>query len=175
MPKNSFVLRSEADREALIARIYELELDVLNPFDVEVYAPSKARSRAQERLYFKHVGEIAMQRGLMPNNDKTPKELFNSTHAYLKKKYLHPLLMMGTTKACVEYQETYLSLNVYKESLNVNDTVRLAQVDNLKMQILSITKISSTKIMKQFIDSYWPDMNTQGFNLTDPDSKHLSA
>lgn len=167
MANKEFILRTNRDMQRLQDFLCELQLDAEKPQTVCVYDHTKTHSRAQQGLYRRHVEDVAKWRMKYRNDQgNTFHEMKDIVHKALKKTYLHPILMMATTKEAQDYQELYEALSVLEKSGQYSE----ADVTRLKNKNLS-TKRCSMKLMSQFIDAYTVPMSQMGVVLTNPEEK----
>ena len=149
-PPEVFELKKDSHKTNCIARIAELEVDEDKPYQVEIYTAKDLRTKKQNALYWKHMGEIK-------------KAGSGDMHMELKRKFLHPIFMASTTKEGSKYQSNYAALCLIKQSgLEID-------YDELFGKVLS-TKDSTPKQMAEYIEAYWPYINGKGIYLRDPDN-----
>jgi len=145
-----FTLKHEDHRANCIHHIAQLTPDTEKPFQVIIYSAKDIRSLKQNRLYWKHQGEIE-------------KFGLGNLHMHLKRKFLHPIYMSGTTKANIKYQLNYRALCTVKQAGVEIDFQAL-------FEALLTTTDATVSQMAEYITRYWPYINEKGCYLTDPDT-----
>jgi hypothetical protein len=153
-PPEVFDLKKESHKANCLTRILELKANDEKPYQVVIYTAKDIRTLKQNRLYWKHMGQIE-------------KAGLGDLHMHLKRKYLHPIFMAGKTRANIKYQTNYRSLCIIKQSGNyvIDDYPDLFH--GLLGKVLT-TKDASTKQMAEYINAYWVDINGRGVYLSDP-------
>ena len=147
-PPVVYELKKDTHRSNCISHIAGLPLDEDKPHQVVIYSAKDVRSLKQNRLYFKHLGEIN-------------KFGLGNLHMPLKRKFLHPIYMAGSTRANTKYQLNYNALcTIKKAGIDID-------FDNLFEALLTTTD-ATVKQMADYINDYWPYINEQGCYLTDP-------
>jgi hypothetical protein len=122
-----------------------------SPFQVIITRGADLRSIEQNSLYWKHMNEIEKATG-------------QNLHLKLKRKFLHPIYMRGDTEKNIQYQLNFQALCTIKEAgVNVD-------FEMLHDKILSTTD-ATVKQFAEYIDAYWPYINSKGIYLTNPDDK----
>ncbi len=151
--KKIFELRTAQVIDFCTGEIRKLEPAEKKPFQVVITQGDDLRSIKQNKLYWKHVAEIAKQS--FDGN--------HSIHYGLKRRHLHPIFMAGDTAKNLVYQTNYAALCKVKEAgVNIDFEI-------LHNKMLSTTD-TTVKQMKEFIDSYWIEQNQRGIVLTDPET-----
>ena len=149
-PPEVFELRQDNHKANCLQRIVKLELNEEKPYQVVIYTAKEVRNLKQNRLYWKHQGEIA-------------KHGLGDLHMHLKRKFLHPIYMAGKTKANLKYQTNYKALCLIKQ--------RGIEIDfETLFESLLTTTDATVKQMADYISAYWPYINSQGCYLTDPET-----
>ena len=149
-PPEIFELRKDTHKANCLQHIVKLPLDEEKPHQVVIYTAKDVRNLKQNALYWKHQGEIK-------------KHGLGDLHMHLKRKFLHPIYMAGTTKANLKYQANY----------NALCTVKKAGIDidfETLFEALLTTTDATVKQMAEYIGAYWPYINEQGCYLTDPET-----
>ena len=131
-----------------------------DPYQVQITQGEDLRSLAQNRLYWKHIGEWSKQTGLAIHDEVDMQGL----HYNVKRMFLHPLYMAESTKKAKEYQGFYET--ICKASEATGESVEFRRIHN---RILS-SKDASVKVFRKFIDDYWLSASEQGIYLTDPNT-----
>lgn len=147
-PPKVFTLKHDEQRANCMHYISQLKPDVDVPFQVIIYSAKEIRSLKQNRLYYKHLGEME-------------KFGLGDLHVYLKRKFLHKIYMRGTTKSNVRYQTNFKALCIIKRAGMEIDF-------NTMFESFLTTTEATTKQMSEYIANYWPFINDKGCFLTDP-------
>jgi hypothetical protein len=151
--KKNFQLRNDLDLVECLDAIKHIPINDGKPFQVSIVEGQALRSLLQNKLYWKHISEIEA-------------EVFdtkNNIHYGLKRRHLHPIFMAGDTGKNLVYQTNYAAMCLIKESgVNIDFEI-------LHNKMLSTTDCT-VKQMSQYIESYWPEQNKRGIQLTDPDT-----
>ena len=148
-PPEVFELKKDTHKANCLHCIVKLELNEEKPYQVIIYTAKEVRNLKQNRLYWKHQGEIK-------------KHGLGDLHMHLKRKFLHPIYMAGTTKASIKYQSNYRALCLIKQ--------RGFEISEDLFEKILTTTDATVKQMAEYITAYWPYINEQGCYLTDPET-----
>jgi len=155
--KKIFILRSLDDHQRCAKFLNDQAWSEDEPPQVVFTKGSDLKSIKQNSLYWKHIGEISKQSG----------ENKIDLHRRLKRKHLHPILLAGKSAQSLLYQINYEALmTIHKSQLGKPNAEKI-DLELLLDKILSI-KDATVKQMSEYIDSYWPEQNGLGYQLTDP-------
>jgi hypothetical protein len=120
-----------------------------SPFQVIITSGADLRSIEQNSLYWKHINEIEKATG-------------ENLHLHLRRKFLHPIYMRGDTAKNLIYQHNFTTLSNGKAAGYDLDFASLHD------SILSTTD-ATVKQFAEYIDAYWPYINSKGIYLTNPE------
>jgi len=149
-PKTTYELKNDAIVRNCITHIQSLEVDDKEPFQVLITQGKDLRSIVQNSLYYKHLSEIE-------------KNGMGDLHMFLKKKFLHPIYMSGTTALNLNYQINYQALvTVHQAGIDID-------FKKMHESLLTI-KDATVKQFSEYINKYWVYINSQGCYLTDPET-----
>jgi len=150
-PPKIFELKKDIHKANCLVYITQnVPVDEEKPHQIIIYTSKEIRSLKQNRLYWKHMGEIE-------------KFGLGDLHMVLKRKFLHPIYMKSNNKAAVNYQTNFNALCIIKK----------AQIDidfDILFESLLTTTIATTKQMAEYINAYWSFINQKGCYLTDPET-----